>query len=68
MESGALNNFDVVEKQTAKFDGKRADECLEWDSKFCASLIVYVKTIFNVLQRQGRPPEVDVIQETTRAT
>ena len=68
MESGALNNFDVVEKKTAKFGGRKADERLGSDSKFCASLRVYIKTIFNVLQRQGRPSEFDAVQETTRAT
>ena len=44
------------------------DEFLEWDSKLCASLSVYNKTRFNVLQGQERPLEFDADQETTRAT
>ena len=58
----------MIVKQITKFDGRRADEFLEWDSKLCASLSVYNKTIFNVLQWQERPSEVDANLETTRAT
>ena len=75
MESGAVNNFHVIEKQINKFDGRRVDEFLEWDSKLRASLSVYNKknfqrnkTTFNALQVQERPSEFDVDQETTRAT
>ena len=50
MESGAVNNSHVIVKQITKFDGRRADEFLEWDSKLRASLSVYNKTIFNILQ------------------
>ena len=58
----------MIVKQITKFDGRRADEFLEWNSKLCASLSVYNKTIFNVLQGQERPSEFDADQETTRAT
>ena len=68
MESGAVNNFHVIMKQITKFDGKRADEFLKWDSKLRSSLSVYNKTIFNVLQGQERPSEFDADQETTRVT
>ena len=68
MESGAVNNFYVIVKQITKFDGWRADEFLEWDSKLRASLSMHNKTIFNALQEQQRPPEFDVNQKTTRAT
>ena len=50
IEPGAANNRRVIVKQITKFNGRRADEFLEWDSKLCASLSVYNKTIFNVLQ------------------
>ena len=53
MESGAVNNFDMIMKQIAKFDGRRADEILEWNSKFHASFSVYKKTTPNVLQTKA---------------
>ena len=59
MESGAVNNFHVIEKHINKFDGRRVDEFLEWDSKLRASLSVYNKTTFNALQVQERPSEFD---------
>ena len=62
-----MNNFHVIVKQITKFDGRRVDESLEWDSKLRASFNVY-KTIFNVLQGQERPSEFNVNQETTRST
>ena len=49
MGSGAVNNFHVVVKQRTKFDGRIANEFLEWDSKFRTSLSVYNTTIFNFL-------------------
>ena len=55
-------------KQIINFDGRRADEFLEWNSKLRASLSVYNKKFFNVLQAQERPSEFDADQETTRAT
>ena len=51
-----MNNFPVIVKQITRFDGRRANEFLEWDSKLCTSLSVYTKIISNVLQkgRSGR--------------
>ena len=66
MESGAVNNFHVTVKQITKFYGKRANELLEWDPNLRASLSVYIKTIFNVLQGQEWPSEFDVVEETPR--
>ena len=68
MESGAVNNFHVIVNQIIKFDGRRADKFLEWDSKLCANLSVCKKTIFNVLQGPERSSEFDADQEITRAT
>ena len=68
MESGAVNNFHVIMKQITKFDGRRADKFLEWNSQFFANLSMYSKTIFNVLQGQRRSSEFDANQETTRTT
>ena len=83
MESGAVNNFHVIEKQINKFDGRRVDEFLEWDSKLRASLSVYNKTTFNATRqlstpykcRSGRQSLMSTRrllarpgQETTRAT
>ena len=68
MGPGAVNNFHVIVKHITKFDGRRVDEFLEWDFKLGASLSVYNKTIFNVLQGKERPSEFDTDQETTLAT
>ena len=68
MGSGAVNNFHMIVKQITKFDGRRVDGLLEWDFKLRASLSVYNKTIFNVLQWQERPSKFDADQEITRAT
>ena len=63
-----MNNFRVIVKEITKFDGRRAGEFLEWDSKLRASFSVYNKTTFNVSQAQERPSEFEADQETTRAT
>ena len=55
MWSGAVNNFHGIVKQIAKFDGRRMDEFLKGGSKLCASLSVYKKIIFIVLQGQEWP-------------
>ena len=68
MASGAVNKFHVIVKKITKFDGWRADTFLEWDSMLRASLSVYNKTIFNVLQGQERPSKLDADQKTTRTT
>ena len=46
-------------KQITKSGGRGADEVLEWDSKLRASLSVYIKTTFNVLQGQERLSKLD---------
>ena len=48
-----LSSCHVIVKQITKFDGRRANEFLEWDSKLRASLSVYNITISNVLERPG---------------
>ena len=63
-----MNNFHVIVKQITKFNGRKVDEFLEWDSKLHTSLSVYNNTIFNVLRGQERPSEFYADQETTRAT
>ena len=68
MESSAVNKLHVIVKQITEYDGKRVDEFLEWDSNLRASLSVYNKIIFHILQGQERPSEFDTDQETTRAT
>ena len=68
MEAGAVKNFHVIVKKITKFDGRRADEFLECNSKLRACLGVHSKTIFNVLKVQERSPEFDADQTTTRAT
>ena len=50
MEVGAVSTFHAIVEQITKFDGRRMDEFLEWDSNLCASLSVYNETTFNVLQ------------------
>ena len=68
MESGAVDNFHVIVKKVTKFDGRRADKVLGWNSKVLASRSVYNKTISNVLQGIERSSEFDADQKTTRAT
>ena len=63
-----MNNFHVIMKQITKFDGRRADEFLEWGSKVCASFSLYNKTVFNVVQGHEWPSELYTDQETTCAT
>ena len=54
-----MNNVHVIVKHITKFDGRRVGEFPEWDSKLRASLSVYNKTTFSVLQEQERPSEFD---------
>ena len=68
MESGAVNNFHVIVKQITKFDSRRADEFLEWDTKLCTSLACATRQFFNVITAGGPPSEFDADQETTRVT
>ena len=61
------NNLHVVLKQISKFDGKKADDFLQWSSKLRASLSIYNRVIFNILQGRERPSVTDDSQATARA-
>ena len=61
------NNLHVVLKQTSKFDGNKTDDFLEWSSKLCASLSIYNRAIFTIMQGQERPSETDDTQATACA-
>ena len=64
---GTTNNLHIVLKKISKFDSEKADDFLEWSSKLLASLSLYNKAIFNILQGQERPSETDDNQDTARA-
>ena len=49
------NNLQVVLKQISKFDGKKADDLLEWSLKVRASLSTCNRAIFNIMRGQERP-------------
>ena len=57
----------VVLKQMTKFDGKKADDFLEWSSKLRACLSIYNRAIFNILQGKERPSDTDNSQAAARA-
>ena len=59
-------NIQNVAKQVLKFDGKNADDFLEWSSKLRASLSLYSKTIFEIVQGPQRPSDLDNDQATAR--
>ena len=61
------NNLHVVLKQTSKFDGNKTDDFFEWSSKLCASLSIYNRAIFTIMQGQERPSETDDTQATACA-
>ena len=42
-------NVQHVVKQASKFDGKNADDFLEWSSKLRVSLSLYSKLIFEIV-------------------
>ena len=44
------NNVQYVVKQASKFDGKNADDLLEWPSKLRVSLSLYRKLVFKIGQ------------------
>ena len=48
-------NVQHVVKQVSKFDGKNADDFLEWSSKLRVSLSLYSKPIFEIVQGSQRP-------------
>ena len=64
---GTTNHLPVVLKQISKFDGQKADDFLEWSSKLSVGLRIYNRAIFNILQGQERPSEVNDSQDTARA-
>ena len=58
-------NVQHVVKQVSKFDGKNADDFLEWSSKLRASLSLYSKPIFEIVQDSQQPSDLDNDQATT---
>ena len=59
-------NVQSVVKQFSKFDGKNADDFLEWSSKLRVSLSLCSKPIFEIVQGSQRPSDLDNDQVTTR--
>ena len=59
------NAQDVV-KQVSNFDGKNADDFLEWYSKLRVSLSLYSKPIIKIVQGSQRPSGLDNDQVTAR--
>ena len=49
-----------------KFDGRNANDFLEWSSKLRVSLSFYSKPIFEIVQGSQRPSGLDNDQATTR--
>ena len=60
------SNVQHVVKQVSKFDGKHADDILEWSSKLRVSLSLYSKPIFEIVQRPQRPSGLDNNQVAAR--
>ena len=59
-------NIQHVVKQVSKFDGKNANDFLEWSSKLRISLSPYSKPIFEIVQGLQRPSNLDNNQATAR--
>ena len=59
-------NVQHVVKQVSKFDGKNADDFLEWSSKLRISLSLYSKPIFEIVQGSQRPSGLNNDQVTAR--
>ena len=59
-------NIQHVVKQVSKFDGKNADDFLEWSSKLRVSLSLYSKPISEIVQGLQRPSALDNDQVTAR--
>ena len=59
-------NVQHVVKQVSKFDGKNADDFLEWSSKLRVSLSLYSKPIFEIVQGSQRESGLDSDQVTAR--
>ena len=64
---GTANHLHVVLKQISKFDGRKGGDFLEWSSKLRASLSIYNRTIFNIMQGQECASVTDHSQATTHA-
>ena len=58
-------NVQHVVKQVSNFDGKNANDLLEWSSKFHVSLSLYSMLIFEVVQESERPSNSDNDKTTT---
>ena len=59
-------NVQHVVKQVSKFDGKNADDFLEWSSKLRVSLSLYSKPIFETVQVSQPPSGLDNDQVAAR--
>ena len=59
-------NVQHVVKQVSEFDGKNADDFLEWSSRLPVSLSLYSKQIFEIVQGSQRPSGLDNDQVTAR--
>ena len=53
-------------KQVSKFDGKNADDFLEWSSKLRVSLLLYSKPNFEIVQGSQQRSVLDNDQVTAR--
>ena len=56
---GGTNNLQQVVRQVSEFNGKKADNFLEWSSKLRVSLSLYHKSIFNIVQGLQRSSELE---------
>ena len=52
-------NVQHVAKKVSNFDGRNADDFLEWSSKLRVSLLLYSKSIFEIVQGSQRPSDFD---------
>ena len=59
-------NVQHVVKQVSTFDGKNADDFLEWSFKRRVSLSLYSKPISEIVQGSQRPSDLDNNQVTAR--
>ena len=59
-------NVHHLVKQVSKFDGKNADDFLEWSSKLRVSLSLFSKPIFEIVQGSQRPSGLGNDQVTAR--
>ena len=53
------SNVQHALKQVSKFDGKNAENFLEWSFKLRVSLSLYSKPIFKIVQGSQRPSGLD---------